>query len=188
MNTSTGIHTRKPPTANLILSPFTVAIDTREQAPFSFQNITSDADELNMPLIVPIEVRTLQTGDYSIVGHEQAGITIERKSIEDAINTVVLERDRFTRELERMESFQYAAVVVEGSLAKCLDFCSRRQFSPKAFSRGVYSFDLRFRCKWWFCLDRRFAEIQTYRLLAKFWDHRRRELKAARQAAAPLFV
>jgi ERCC4-type nuclease len=173
---------------DVILCPFVVATDSREQAPFSFLNIRADADQKNRPLVVQTVTRTLKTGDYSIVGHEDpnAGpaITIERKSIEDAIQTVILERDRFTRELTRMESFRYAAVVVEGTLAKCLAFIrsQERRFTAKAFSRGVISFDQQFKCKWHFCADRRFAEIFTFQLLSKFWEHRQRELKAAKKA------
>ena len=148
------------------LNTWTVAIDTREQAPFLFHGFRvhghgssgDGRDSGNQPLVIPTEIKTLKTGDYSIVGFEDQ-VTIERKSIDDAINTVVLERERFTRELERMESFHYAAVVVEGSFEKCLAVIRQhdRRFSPRAFSRGVLSFDLQFRCKWHFRIDRRAA-------------------------------
>jgi len=58
--------------------------------------------------------RTLQTGDYSIVGCEDR-ICVERKSLEDLYQTLGQERERFMRELERMQTMECSAVVIEAS-------------------------------------------------------------------------
>ncbi len=68
--------------------PFTVVVDTREQHPWAFRGFRHDADRNNVPMIVPIENRALDTGDYSISGLEQR-IAIERKSLDDLYNTVI---------------------------------------------------------------------------------------------------
>lgn len=171
---------------DVVLSPFAVAIDTREQAPFTFLGLRADADQGNLPLVVPTEVKTLQTGDYSIVGCENE-ITIERKSCEDAVSTIVVDRERFDREFQRMQSYRFAAVVIEASWGKLLAPIAGRQIRPKSITRGIMSLMLRYpSVQWVTCPDRRFAEHFTYQLLAKFWSHRQRELKAATKASQPL--
>ena len=69
----------------------TIAVDTREQQPWSFSNLPSTR-------------MTLQTGDYSVVGLVDR-ITIERKSLGDLLGTIGQGRDpdsAFMRRLERM--------------------------------------------------------------------------------------
>ena len=72
-----------------------VAIDTREQKPYRFARS---------------EVKTLASGDYSIVGLEDR-IAIERKTKEDAYSSLGQGRARFERELQRLSRFDYAGRV-----------------------------------------------------------------------------
>jgi len=94
----------------MIVAPFTIAFDTREQLPFSFQNIRMDRKRA----FVLTQKRTLLTGDYSIVGYEDR-ICVERKSLEDLYRTLGKDRERFMRELERMQTMECSAVVIEAS-------------------------------------------------------------------------
>ena len=57
-----------PPIAtDYIICPFTTVIDTREQSPFSFRGIKSDAKQGGKPLIIKTTTKTsLTSGDYSI--------------------------------------------------------------------------------------------------------------------------
>jgi len=80
-----------------------IVIDTREKLPWQFD--TSRVD---------ITIGTLQTGDYSLWTHE-AEICIERKSLDDLVMTLIHERDRFKRELERMQFYPRRAIIVEGA-------------------------------------------------------------------------
>lgn len=109
------------PRRDHIDSPFTVAIDTREQMPFGFAGIVADAKQRKLPVVVATKRRTLAAGDYSIVGMED-GIAIERKSIADLFSTIGQSRERFVRELERIQDGPYASahVVVEGTWAQVL--------------------------------------------------------------------
>ncbi len=81
--------------------PWTIAIDTRERKPLKFDH--------------PNEKVTLATGDYSIVGFEDR-VAIERKSLNDLINTLIHNRERFEKELERFRSFQFKCIIVESDL------------------------------------------------------------------------
>lgn len=76
--------------------------DTREQTPWIFHGQT-------------VRVGTLQTGDYSVAGHEAAGIAIERKSLPDLIGSLTAGRDRFKREIERLRAFESAHLIIEAT-------------------------------------------------------------------------
>ena len=79
--------------------PFVIVIDTREQTPLAF------------PDGVRTVRGTLHTGDYSIQGCESE-FTVERKSLADAVHTVIHDRERFGRELERMAAFDFRRIIV----------------------------------------------------------------------------
>ena len=71
----------------------TILIDTREQTPLPFADLTT-------------ERRTLPTGDYSVLGFERDFI-VERKSVADLVQSATFERERFERELVRMRGYSY---------------------------------------------------------------------------------
>ena len=77
-------------------------IDSREQAPYSFPKS---------------KVAMLKTGDYSTLGMETIAV-VERKSLQDALQSVGKGRDRFERELKRMAEFEFAAIVIESSVRR----------------------------------------------------------------------
>ena len=70
---------------------FTVLVDTREQTPFRFNGWA-------------VERRGLVTGDYSIDGLSEY-VAIERKTIQDLVGCVGSCRDRFKRELHRLQGY-----------------------------------------------------------------------------------
>ena len=76
-----------------------VIIDTREQAPWSFSNLRTAPG-------------SLATGDYSVVGLTHL-IAIERKSLDDLLSCVGRERDRFRRELKRLQAYRFRCLVIE---------------------------------------------------------------------------
>lgn len=92
--------------------PATIVIDTREQSPFTFEGIRSDACDGGGPLVVGFARSTLASGDYSVVGLEEV-VGVERKSLADLYSTIGQHRERFERELARLNEFRFAAVVVE---------------------------------------------------------------------------
>ena len=92
-----------------------IAIDTREQRPLEFEWLS--------------ERVTLATGDYSIIGYEDQ-IAIERKSLTDLDSTVIHNRDRFERELERFRSIPFKCIVVESDMRKLFLKSRRGQAHP----------------------------------------------------------
>lgn len=161
--------------AEPIVCPFTVVVDTREQHPWSFRRVSADARQDNRPLVVRTVRNALPTGDYSIEGLESQ-VTIERKSLADAYGTFGGGRDRWERELERMASFSFAAVVIEAGWPSILHYtpphesASGRRFTGKMFYRSVIAWQQRHgNVHWWFCDTLDFAERTAFRMLERFW-------------------
>jgi ERCC4-type nuclease len=152
-----------------IVCPFTVLIDTREQRPYTFRGIKADAKDGNVPLEVPTERGTIQTGDYSIVGFRDR-VTIERKSKEDLYGSVV-KRANFEQRLERMALMDFAAVVVEAEWDELInDPPPFTEFHPRSLYRTILAWTQRFRTVHWYMLpSREFAEIFTVRILHRYY-------------------
>lgn len=81
-----------------------ILIDTREQKPWSFSSE------------IETERRKLDTGDYSVEGYETR-VCIERKSLNDFVNSLTRRNSNFWSELSRIrQDGMLACVVVEGSM------------------------------------------------------------------------
>lgn len=85
------------------LDPADVAgiIDTREQHPLDLQPLQTMRG-------------TLATGDYSLRGLTHC-VAIERKSLPDLLGCVGRERERFEREIMRLQAYPVRALVVEST-------------------------------------------------------------------------
>ena len=136
---------------------FTIVVDSREQRAYKFKGAV---------------VTALKAGDYSIDGLEDR-IAIERKRPEELFLCAGRERDRFVRELERLADFDYAAIVVEGSLVSLLEPSAFSRVGPKVVLNSLVSWSVKYNVSVWFAGSRRLARTLTYRILEKFWKHRR---------------
>lgn len=159
--------------------PFTVIVDTREQAPYSFTNMVANADEDHHPILVPTKFEGLPTGDYSIAGFESL-LCIERKELSDLYHTLGQGRDRFQREHERMAEMVarggYCSVVIEADWETILNNPPpRARVNPKVIFRTALSWQVKYGVQWQTCGGRRLAEIMTFRLLENFWKSKRGE-------------
>lgn len=83
----------------------TILIDTREQAPLRFTEC------------VATERAHLPCGDYSLRGLT-AEVAIERKSLSDLVHCCGKDRPRFIKQIERMRSYRFRALVVEARLCE----------------------------------------------------------------------
>lgn len=181
--------TTTPPDAPLP-APFAVAVDSREQRPYAFAGILSDARTGRRPLAVATARVGLPSGDYGVVGME-GGVAVERKSLADLFSTLAHGRRRFERELARLDALPFAAVVVEAEWSAVLDPAQhgvRSRLDPKAVYRSVIAWQQRYtRCHWWMCIDRRHAEVTTYRILERAWRESRKA-EAVKIAAAEVMA
>lgn len=78
---------------------FRIVIDTREQKPYKFGKI-------------PVIIKTLNAGDYSIEGMEHL-ISIERKSQLDFYGSIAKGRERFYRMWDRLSRHEFLGMVIE---------------------------------------------------------------------------
>jgi ERCC4-type nuclease len=93
-----------------------ILIDTREQAPFTFERFHAHTERLTLP-----------TGDYSLPGFTDR-IEIERKELNDLIACLMNDnRERFERELARAQHYELFCVV--GSTWKRFDFVSEGSYT-----------------------------------------------------------
>ena len=106
-------------------------VDTREQEPLAFQRLTS--------------VRgTLTTGDYSVAGLEDL-FSIERKSISDLVGCCMGDnRERFERELHRLQGYRFKRLLVVGSEAEILAGQYHSNIKPNAVLASVCAFEVRY--------------------------------------------
>ena len=138
--------------------PLTVIIDTREQQPYSFSSE------------IKTITQTLKSGDYSILGFENK-FSIERKSLEDYIKSITSDRDRFFKELNRLREFDYACIVVEGSLSNILDEKYTRNILPAGLFGTTVSICIDKKIPVFFCEDRQHSIFFTEKMLRMYYDH-----------------
>lgn len=154
------------------LPPFTgvIIIDSREQKPFNFSDII--AGKLRgESLPVRYCKGTLTTGDYSLVGHT-GRIAIERKSLNDLYSSLGKHnRDRFRRQIERLNEYDVARVVVEAEWTEILNHPPKfTRVKPGDVYRTINAWKQVFpRVHWDLMPDREMAELNTFRTLEYFW-------------------
>lgn len=83
-----------------LLFTMIILVDSKEQAQWRFKS--------------PVEKKNLATGDYTLKGFESV-LSIERKSLDDLVQTVIHDWLRFTKQLRRMAAMDSAAIVVESN-------------------------------------------------------------------------
>jgi hypothetical protein len=171
--------------------PWTILIDSMEQHPFTFAGLHDPAHCVWRAL-------GAAHGDYSIDGY-QGRIHVERKSTEDAAGTFLGWKDRrrrFETELETFAQMEYAAVVVECSLLSLVNFVieapqrgvkTQRQ-NASIIYRSIISWQSDFRVPWFFCDERRFAEVTAYRFLERSLRECRVKDRAAEKQAKAIAI
>jgi len=106
-------------------------------------------------------------GDYSIEGFEDS-VAVERKTIEDFVSTAIRQRKRFYRELQRLEEYEAACVVVESDLRDVLTGRYRSGAHPNAVLEIVIFIVVDFQIQVFFCSDRQVARRFVEEFLLRF--------------------
>ncbi len=160
-----------------VVCPFLVIVDTREQAPWTFQNIVIE----KRPWVVQRKVQTLTTGDY-VVERRETQLCIERKSATDLVGSISSGNARFRREHDRMaeivQSGGFACVVIEGSFSTIceeLDAEIGRRVTSSMMIGVTASWPQKYQVPWFFAGDRRYAELLAFRIMLKFWKERKKD-------------
>lgn len=172
---SETVKTRKPKDK---FCEFSIIVDTREQYPWTFHNLTT----MTYRFHVSSSRGTLKQGDYAIEGMESM-LAIERKSMEDLFGTLSTGRDRFARELERIQQdHRMGAVVVEASwemISSPQRYRSnwRSKLLPQSVVGTVQSWMIRYpRVHWCFLPTRSEAEWMAFQLMRFAYSQRIHEV------------
>jgi len=152
---------------------FTILVDTREQAGFSFRNMKADKNQGGGTVIVRTKSEGLKTGDYSIDGLQQQ-FSIERKSMEDLFNCVGNDRKRFAGEggqLHRLNDLDTGHIMIEADWMHIQKSIQSTGLDPKTISSSVAAWTLKYypNVHWWFMPGKRAAELMTFRLMSYYW-------------------
>jgi len=144
-------------------------IDTREQLPWTFEDVTIGTGKSVKVIDLQTVSRALPAGDYSIEGFETR-IAIERKSKEDLFNTLCRGRDRFTRELQQLNEYDFAAVFVEAEWSDCMKNPPASKFAPVSLDGTINAFMIRFpRVHWVFRPGRYVTQKAAFKLMDRFF-------------------
>lgn len=172
-----AVPAKQKPAPAPVVCPFTVLVDGREKAAYTFTGMTADANKNHRPLEITTKWAHLKTGDYSIEDMADL-VCVERKSLEDLYSTLGQHRDRFQAEHERMTGFAFACVVIEASMERAVKQPPERsRLNPKAVYRTCLSWQMRYGVPWMWVEDRRLGEITTFRILETFWKQQQKQKK-----------
>lgn len=132
----------------------TIVIDTREKHPIVF------------PPRLATRHGTLGTGDYSVDGFLDC-FTVERKSLADLVNTVIHDRERFARELERMRSYEFRRILVTAPFERVVRGpYPHSRANPKSVLASLAAFEVRYGVPIVFAKDEREAAERI-----RLWVH-----------------
>jgi len=145
-----------------------IIIDSREQSPWVFTG---------HELIVD----TLPTGDYSIQGLEDL-ICIERKELSDFISCCASGRDRFKRELKRMQAYKVRCVIIEGSMTDILTHNYRSKIKPQCILGSLASWQARYNIPFILAGNRKQAEQYALALINNYYSQLQQFIKCLNNA------
>lgn len=133
-----------------ILKDMTILVDTREQ---KNQHILDFFDKIG----AKYRVEKLETADYTIVLPNYPEINIDRQilvekknSLDEIAGNFTKDRDRFTREFDRVTSEKIHLVIEQATWKKLLKGSYRSKFPPKSFMASIMTFNVRYDCPVWF--------------------------------------
>lgn len=134
---------------------FTIIVDSREQTPLNFK-----IKDFEIPTIE----KGLPTGDYSVVGLEDH-ICVERKSLADLVGCVTSGRDRFERELMRMQAYPTRLLVIESTWSEIEAGKYRSKTNPQSVVGSLISWQERYNIPIMMCENHTRAGLMTARFL-----------------------
>lgn len=140
-------------------APLQIIVDSREQRPWTFTNYNA-----------VVTRACLRSGDYSLAGHE-GEIALERKSLDDLVQSLSHGRTRFEAEVERLSAMQFAAVLVEASAQDVVERKYKSEMLPQSVLQSAFAWMVRYKVPVLWCGSRPHAEYTAFGLLAKFKRH-----------------
>jgi ERCC4-type nuclease len=117
-------------------SKFTIIRDSREKDGCGWKfRASANCDGM--------EVKKLETGDYSIKGYENL-IMIERKTLSDLWATLTFGRERFMREMDRALAYPIRYLIIEGTLRDVDNGIRYSQVTPEFIHSSLTSLEVKY--------------------------------------------
>jgi DNA excision repair protein ERCC-4 len=133
-----------------------IIVDTREQRLLCFG--------------ASVETRRacLPVGDYSCEGHELEW-AIERKSLDDYVQSITHQRDRFFRELEKLAKYDFARIVVCDSIEAIANHHYTSMAHPNSVLGTSYAIEVDLGIPIWWAGDEEHGAIYVQGALSRLW-------------------
>ena len=141
---------------NRIKNKLVIVADSREQTPYVFESKNT----------VTL-CRTLPVGDYSIAGFEY-DIAVERKELNDFINSISHERGRFFTEIQKLSQFDGSCIVVEASMEDIFNKKYQSDMHPNSIIGTAMSITVDYQVPVFFCGGRTMAMHFTEQFLKRW--------------------
>ena len=133
----------------------TILIDTREQLPLEFPGFET-------------LTATLQTGDYSVICDGQDlrdVVAIERKSLSDMLGCIGASRERFERELVRLQAIRFHALVIECPMIRLVESNRFSTLTPRQVMGSLLAWVFKYQMPIIFADNRDYAAATVRTLL-----------------------
>jgi len=101
-------------------------------------------------------------------------VAVERKSLEDFFGCVGSDRERFEKQLARLDELPVGVMMIEADWQRVLRGAPNSKLLPKTVVRSVIAWQQDYfpGVHWWFAPGKRAAEVFTFRMLQRFWKKR----------------
>lgn len=133
-----------------VLDDIVVLVDTREQ---KNQHILDYFDKNS----IKYQVEKLDTADYTIILPHYPQLAVDKmflvekkNSLDEISGNFTRDRERFTREFERIEDEHIHLVIEQATWKKLLKGSYRSQLPPKSFMASLLTWNIRYHCPVWF--------------------------------------
>jgi len=155
---------------DFVASCHSIIIDSREQIGhrYLFPNFSCS-------------IKALNAGDYSISPYENQ-VTIERKTLDDYISTIIHNRDRFEVELTKLQTYENKAIVVEANYSDIVNHNYTSKAHPNSIIGLTHSLSYKYNIPVYFLQNNILANRFTLLYLQVFTKKKQREeIKKARK-------
>lgn len=142
-----------------------IVIDTRESDPLFHKGGKLKKD-------IPIVRSKLEYGDYSLLGFEN-GIVFERKKIGDLFGCLGKDRERFTKELEKLVEVERKYIVVEEKEEDIVQSYKYSQMHPNAVRQSIASIEMRYGIPFYYSRNRKQSELWMVDRMIKYYRWKR---------------
>lgn len=133
-----------------ILSNITVLVDTREQK-------NEHLIEYFKENKIPYQIEKLETADYTFIlpnfpelGMDKKILVEKKNSLDEISGNFAKDRERFTREFERITDEKIHLVIENATWKKLMGHSYRSMLSPRSFLASLLTWNIRYNCPIWF--------------------------------------